>query len=99
MLIQIADILEVNVNELLGSQIKENADAATVAEQLSRINEQLAVKNRRARRIWKTIAAAVVILAVLLLLFMILSISSFTLARTSYSTTQQAEEQIIDPGA
>lgn len=70
-LIRLAEVLEVSVSELLGAKI-ENA-SADVAEQLSRINEQLAIKNRRSRRIWKAIAiilaAIVVINAVAVILF------------------------------
>ena len=68
-LIRLAEILEVSVSELLGSKIEtenENENVTNdVAEQLSRINEQLAMKNRRSRRIWKTI---VIILATIFLL-------------------------------
>lgn len=67
-LIRIAEILEVDVSELLGAKVdsKGNKDTVTdVAEQLSRINEQLAIKNRRSHRVWKTIA--IVVVAVILL--------------------------------
>ena len=53
-LIRLAEILEVSVSELLGAKIENENTASDVAEQLSRINEQLAIKNRRSRRIWKT---------------------------------------------
>ena len=67
-LIRLAEILEVSVSELLGSKIEtENGNVTNdVAEQLSRINEQLAIKNRHSRRIWKAIA---IILAVFFLIF------------------------------
>ena len=52
-LIRLAEILEVSVSELLGTKIENENVASDVAEQLSRINEQLAIKNRRSRRIWK----------------------------------------------
>ena len=55
-LIRLAKILEVSVNELLGAKIENENTASDVAEQLSRINEQLAIKNRRSRRIWKVVA-------------------------------------------
>lgn len=57
-LIRLAEILEVSVSELLSSKIETKNGNVTndVAEQLSRINEQLAIKNRRSRRIWKAIA-------------------------------------------
>lgn len=55
-LIRLAKILEVSVSELLGTKIENENTASDVAEQLSRINEQLAIKNRRSRRIWKVVA-------------------------------------------
>lgn len=54
-LIRLAEILEVSVSELLGANIERDNTTSDVAEQLSRINEQLAMKNRRAHRIWKGI--------------------------------------------
>ena len=55
-LIRLAEILEVSVSELLGAKIENENTASDVAEQLSGINEQLAIKNRRSRRIWKVVA-------------------------------------------
>lgn len=49
-LIRLAEILEVSVSELLGEKIENENATSDVAEQLSRINEQLAIKNRRSRR-------------------------------------------------
>ena len=46
--------------------------ASDVAEQLSRINEQLAIKNRRSRRIWKIVAiilAAIVLINIFIAVF------------------------------
>ena len=40
-LIRLAEILEVSVSELLGTKIENENVASDVAEQLSRINEQL----------------------------------------------------------
>ena len=59
MLIKLAEILEVPVSRLLGSKIEEEEKPDALAEQLSRINEQLAVKNRRAKKVWKIIAFVV----------------------------------------
>jgi putative transcriptional regulator len=63
-LIRLAEILEVSVSELLGTKIENENVTSDVAEQLSRINEQLAIRNRRSRRIWKVVA---IILAVIVL--------------------------------
>lgn len=98
-LIQVAEILEVSVSELLGSTVKESVGETTisdVAEQLSRINEQLAIKNRRTNRIWKTVVivvATVILLNVLLLIFSYVGFKSVT----TDPIIKQAEEQIIDP--
>ena len=70
-LIRLAEILEVSVSELLGTKIENENVASDVAEQLSRINEQLAIKNRRSRRIWKIVA---IILAVIVLVNIFISV-------------------------
>ena len=50
MLSKLAEELETNVGELLGAKIEIPSEENAVVEQLSRLNEQLAIKNRRARR-------------------------------------------------
>ena len=69
MLQKIAEVFEVNVSQLLGSPINQNENVDIIAEQLSRINEQLVVKNNRSRKIWKTsgIILAIIIVGQLLL--------------------------------
>lgn len=69
---KLADVLEINVSELLGSEIKEETDKNEIAKQLAKISEQLAVKNRRHKRIWKVIGAillAVIVANILLVVF------------------------------
>jgi putative transcriptional regulator len=56
LLIKLAEILEVSVSQLLGSKIEIEEKPDALAEQLSRINEQLAIKNSRAKKVWKVIA-------------------------------------------
>ena len=58
-LAKLAEIFEVPVSQLLGSRIEPNAQPDALAEQLARINEQLVIKNRRAKRIWTAIAVIV----------------------------------------
>lgn len=48
----IADIFEIEVKELLGGQIKSN-DKDEVIEQLSRLNEQMVVRNKHLKKLWK----------------------------------------------
>ena len=64
MLQRIAEVFESDVNRLLGTSIKQNENVDVIAEQLSRINEQLAVKNNRTRKIWKTIGIIIAIIII-----------------------------------
>lgn len=68
---KLADVLEINVSELLGSEIKEGTDKNEVAKQLAKISEQLAVKNRRYKRIWKVIGAILLVVIVLNILLVV----------------------------
>ncbi len=61
MLIKIADLFEVSVSVLLGNEIPiEKEDKNEISEQLQRINEQLAIKNRRTKTILKIIIWVIV---------------------------------------
>lgn len=62
---RIADVLEITVSQLLGEEKEMEQGRNEIAEQLSRINEQLAIRNRRSKRIW---TAAGVLLSVVLLI-------------------------------
>ena len=64
MLQKIADVLESDVSQLLGAPIQQNENTDVIAEQLSRINEQLAVKNNRSRKIWKAVGIILAIIIV-----------------------------------
>ncbi len=72
-LIRLADNLDVSVSELLGAErLRNNDEVDALADQLSRINEQLAIKNRRSSRIWKTIVAVI-----LIYFFMLIAVPAF----------------------
>ena len=91
MLIRIAEYFEVSVSELLGKRLDNETDINIVAEQLSRINEQLAIKNRRSHRIWKTIAvgiAAIVAINIVLVIIGAVSYNSFTTVKTTTVLTE-----------
>ena len=64
MLSSLAEVLEVSVADLLGKEQIEKEDADALVDQLARINEQLAVRNRRWRVFWKTV---LIILAVIII--------------------------------
>ena len=55
-LIRLADALDVPVQTLLGQPDVAPAEPSDLAEALMRINDQLAIQNRRRSRIWKVIA-------------------------------------------
>lgn len=50
---RIAEEFEIPVQELLGSQPNSEENQNSISDQLARINEQLAIKNRRSANIWK----------------------------------------------
>ena len=64
MLQKIADILEVDMSQLLGAEIEVEKNTNEIVEQLAKINEQLIIKNRRSKRIWKTIGIILVAIIV-----------------------------------
>ena len=77
LLIRLAEILEVPVSTLLGAAVPNEKEPDDIARQLSHINEQLAVKNRRSRRIWRTAAAVLIAVAVIYLLLIAVNIIAF----------------------
>ena len=92
MLVCLAELSEVTVGELLGApQASEEAaepnqpDMSGIAEQLSRINEQLVIKNRRSSRIWKIVGGVVLGWVLLHLIGAILSIAAFSVFRVEDS--------------
>ena len=99
LLIKIADIFEVPVSELLGAKIESETEIGAVAEQLSRINEQLAIKNRRARRIWKTIAVIFITFIILNLLLILIGVISFHAFNSNpvVITSDVVEPIVINP--
>lgn len=76
MLQKMAEILDTDVSELLGGDRRDAATTNEIAEQLSRINEQLAVRNKRWRRVLKWV---LIFLAVLLALKLLLISLNFVI--------------------
>lgn len=75
MMQRLAEVLEVTVSQLLGEDREPERNRNEIAEQLARINEQLAIKNRRSKRLW---TAAGVLLGVWLLVYTVGAVLSFT---------------------
>lgn len=94
LLIRLADVLETPVSTLLGDSLEDEKDTDAVALQLSRINEQLAIKNRRARRVWKTVGIIFIAFVALNILLIVASI----LGMVTYDDPGQMEITTYEEG-
>ena len=86
-LFKIADVLETNVGTLLGGAIMDEVNKDTVAEQLAKISDQLAIRNRRSKRIWKIVGIVLLTIFALNLLLAIFGMSAYTSFSTDGKTT------------
>ena len=84
----IAEVLEVSVSELLGADIKQEDSKNEVAEQLAKISEQLAIKNRRSKKIWR-------IIGIILLAIIIVNIIWVTVGMISFNSYKYSEKSIV----
>lgn len=93
---RIADVLEVTVSQLLGEEKEVEQNRNEIAEQLSRINEQLAIRNRRAKRLWTAagvlLACFVLVQGVVTLMHVIPSETVVTLTNAEVSQVFQVLE-------
>lgn len=97
MLQRIAEIFETDVSHLLGNPIEENSNSDIVAEQLARINEQLVIKNRRSRKLWKTIGIVFLIIIIVQLLLVISSVLVWDNYKVNTDTyIEEYNEEIIE---
>lgn len=64
LLSKLADELDVSVSNLLGKEEIPAEETDSLSNQLARINEQLSIRNRRAKRVWK----AAIVLAIVFFL-------------------------------
>lgn len=90
-LVRIAEVLDTDVSVLLGGSVEKESDKDAVAEQLAKISEQAAIKNRRAKRIWKAI---IIILSVIVIFNILLIIvgtpASKEISNSSTNTVVEA---------
>lgn len=91
---KIAEVLDVSVGELLGAEMQTKENRNEIAEQLSRINEQLVIKNRRWNRFWKVVAGILIGFVILIVLcFVLIGALKF-----SGSSVEQVEQKVIYEG-
>lgn len=70
-LVEIADVLDTDVSVLLGKEVSDEESRDEVALQLAKISEQLAIKNRKSKRIWKAVGIILLVIIVFNILLMI----------------------------
>lgn len=87
----IAEVLEVSVSELLGAKIKQEDSKNEVAEQLAKISEQLAIKNRRSKKIWRIILLAIIIINIIWVTVGMISFISYKYSENSIVIEENVE--------
>lgn len=95
---KIADILDTKVSILLGGTITDEGDKDAIAEQLAKISEQVAIKNRRIKTIWKIVGIILLTILVLNILLVIFGMSVNSTFSTEDSTTviEMNTDDVID---
>lgn len=95
---KIADILDTKVSILLGGTIPDEDDNDVIAEQLAKISEQMAIKNRRSKKIWKIAGVIFLVIVLLNILLIIFNMSVSKNVSTDSSTTfiEIGEDDMID---
>ena len=89
-LCKIADVLDTDVSTLLGEEIVEEQNKNTVAQQLAKISEQLAMKNQRSKTIWKVVCIILFVIVV----FYILAIVVFSVIATENIADSHSENMV-----
>ena len=95
----VAEVLEVSVSELLGAEMKQEDSKNEVAEQLAKISEQLAVKNRRSKTIWKTIGIillAMIIASIIWVTVGIIALNSYQNSGNTVAIEENVEELSLE---
>lgn len=89
MLIKIAEVLDSTVNILLGEQviIEEKTELKAIASKLELLNEQMAQRNERVRRIWRIVFIIVIIITACSLLFTLLNFMYYRAVMSDMSAT------------
>ena len=89
---RIADVLDTKVSVLLGGSVKEEANTNAVAEQLAKIGEQSAVKNRRNKRIWEIIGIVLLVIVIFNIMMAVL----FSVNTSSSSWSENNNQSVIE---
>ena len=83
---------------MLGGTIPDEDDNDVIAEQLAKISEQMAIRNRRSKKIWKIAGVIFLVIVLLNILLIIFNMSVSKNVSTASSTTfiEIGEDDVID---
>ena len=98
LLVRLAEELDTTAAALLGPEVPPEAEAGRTAEQLGRIAEQLAMKNRRARRIWRIAAGVLIAFVAVNLLLILLNFAAFRSFTSEAEVVVEAQELLPEDG-
>lgn len=98
LLVRLAEELDTTAAALLGPEVPPEVEAGGTAEQLGRIAEQLAVKNRRARRIWRIAAGVLIAFVAVNLLLILLNFAAFRSFTSEAEVVVEAQELLPENG-
>ena len=91
-LIRLADALDTTVQNLLGQlEESEPTPPSDIAAALTRINDQLAIQNRRRARIWKIVALVLGLYVAFNMLLLVLGYATYT-----YMDEEQAQVTVVE---
>ena len=76
MLIRLAEILDVSVNELIGSDVADEKNEDMIAVELARVADQLASRNHRSKKIIKCVLIFLIILLLFLVFLFVINFSA-----------------------
>ena len=76
MLIKLAEILDVSVSELIGSDVADEKNEDMIAVELARVADQLASRNHRSKKIIKCVLIFLVILLLFLVFLFVINFSA-----------------------
>lgn len=76
MLIRLAEILDVSVSELIGSDVTDEKNEDMIAVELARVADQLASRNHRSKNLLKCVLIFLIILLLFLVFLFVMNFSA-----------------------
>lgn len=95
-LVRLAEVLEVPITQLLGQKVADTTNENQVAEYLAQIAEQLAIKNRRTKRIVKVVVGTIVAIMIANLLLLFIEYISFSEFTTPVQVNSSEESIVVN---